>query len=117
MLKFQRLYVRRISTCLLLLIGLASVTVLAAPSVGASPTLAKNLAASLCVEQDTQPPEVAQVESFLRDQKIKATANNATLPSGRVVVLIAGERFTIAQKTLTMKTFGSRVAIDSAFRS
>jgi hypothetical protein len=90
-----------------------SVTVLAAPSVGAL----QNLAVSLCVEQDTPPPEVAQVEFFLRNQKIKATVNNATLPSGRVVVLIAGEQFTIAQKTLTMKTFGSGIAIDSALRS
>lgn len=79
--------------------------------------VAKNLRASVCVEQETNPLLVEQVQEYVRTQKIQATVVNAILPSGRLMVLVVGDRISLSDQSRILKHFGSRAVIDSAIRT
>ena len=79
--------------------------------------VANDIGATVCAETETQRLSASQVQAFLRTRNISATAVDATLPSGRAVVLVAGERITRTQKSQIMTTFGSRIVVDSAIRT
>ena len=79
--------------------------------------IADDIGATVCAETETQRLSIAQVQAFLRTRKISANAIDANLPSGRAVVLVAGERITHTQKSQIMTMFGSRIVVDSAIRT
>lgn len=80
-------------------------------------TLAETLGASVCIERDTEPLLVEQVRKYVRSNEIKAAVKAAVLPSGRLMILVAGDRISFRKKSQLMYDFGSRIVIDSAIRT
>ncbi len=80
-------------------------------------SLTETLGASLCIERDTDPLLTEQIQKFVRTNKIEATVKEARLPSGKLMILVAGDRISLHQKTQLLLQFGSRTVIDSAIRT
>lgn len=80
-------------------------------------TLADVFSASLCVEQESSLPTVKAVQAYVRTKAIVAEVRDATLPSGRAMVLVSGEQITPDQKAGLLQSFGSRIVVDSFVRT
>jgi hypothetical protein len=83
----------------------------------AAQRLAADLKASLCIEPETDPPQIREVMSLLTKYKIeKRTAFNYQLPTGRTVVIVGGVRIPHTVQAELLASFGSHIAIDALIR-